>query len=58
MCAAAGAFPPYLLDELAKAGVLAGTIDPDTVRFVTHHDVDDRDLTVAIDALHAIAAAE
>jgi threonine aldolase len=57
VCSAAAAFPPHLLDELAKAGVLAGTIDPDTVRFVTHHDVDDRDLALAIEALRSIAAA-
>ena len=41
VCAAASAFPPDLLDALAAEGVLAGTVDPDTVRFVTHKDVDD-----------------
>jgi threonine aldolase len=55
VCAAASALPPHLLDELAQAGVLAGTIDPDTVRFVTHCDVDDGDLARAIDALREIA---
>jgi len=55
VCARAGAFPPDLLDALAGAGVLAGTVDPDTVRFVTHHDVDDAGLEHAVDALRAIA---
>jgi len=49
VCARADAFPPDLLDALASEGVLAGTVDPDTVRFVTHKDVDDS----AID--HAVA---
>ena len=49
VCARADAFPPDLLDALAREGVLAGTVDPDTVRFVTHKDVDDS----AID--HAVA---
>src|SRR3954469_17809770 len=49
VCARADAFPPDLLDALAREGVLAGTVDPDTVRFVTHKDVDDP----AID--HAVA---
>ena len=43
------------LDALAADGVLAGTIDVDTVRFVTHHDVDDAGLGRAVDALHRIA---
>jgi threonine aldolase len=41
---------------LAADGVLAGTIDVDTVRFVTHHDVDDAGLARAVAALHGIAA--
>ena len=49
MCARASAFPADVLDVLAAEGVLAGTVDPDTVRFVTHKDVDDS----AID--HAVA---
>ena len=36
-------------------GVLAGTIDVDTVRFVTHKDVDDADLDRAVAALDDIA---
>ena len=44
VCAAAAALPDGVLDALAARGVLAGTIDVDTVRFVTHKDVDDDDL--------------
>jgi threonine aldolase len=55
VCAAASAFPPDLLDVLAAEGVLAGTVDPDTVRFVTHKDVDDAGLDHAIEVLQGIA---
>jgi threonine aldolase len=55
VCAAARAFPPDLLDALASDGVLAGTVDPDTVRFVTHKDVDDAGLAHAVAALQRIA---
>ena len=55
VCARAAALPEHLLAALAELGVLAGTIDVDTVRFVTHHDVDDADLARAIDALNAVA---
>jgi len=33
-----------LLRHLASAGILAGTIAPNTVRFMTHVDVDDADV--------------
>ncbi len=56
VCAAASAFPPDLLDALAAEGVLAGTVDPDTVRFVTHKDVDDAGLDHAIEVLRRIAS--
>jgi len=55
VCARASAFPPDLLDTLASDGVLAGTVDPDTVRFVTHKDVDDAALDHAVAALQRIA---
>jgi threonine aldolase len=47
--------PHGFIDRLAAQGVLAGTIDPDTVRFVTHCDVDDEDLEAARGALLVIA---
>lgn len=43
-----------LLDHLGAAGVLAGTIAPGVVRFVTHHGVGDDDVERA---LRAIASA-
>ncbi|HEX4531906.1 MAG TPA: threonine aldolase family protein [Acidimicrobiia bacterium] len=55
VCARAAALPSGLVDALRAEGVLAGTIDVDTVRFVTHRDVDDAGLARAIDALHRIA---
>jgi threonine aldolase len=57
VCAAASALPDDFLDALARQGIRAGTIDPYTVRFVTHSDVDDDDLDRAIDALGKVAAA-
>jgi threonine aldolase len=55
VCASAGAFPPDVLTRLAAEGVLAGTVDPDTVRFVTHREVDDAGVDHAIDVLRGIA---
>lgn len=49
VCVDAAAVPGGWLGALARKGVLGGTIDPRTIRFVTHKDVDDD----AID--HAIA---
>jgi threonine aldolase len=55
VCAHVAALPEHTLDALAAAGVLAGTIDVDTVRFVTHHDVDDDDLTRVVDAVRGLS---
>ncbi len=43
--------PEKLLGHLENEGILAGTIAPDTVRLVTHHDVDDAGLARAVAAL-------
>jgi threonine aldolase len=43
--------PEKLLDHLSGQGVLAGTIAPQTMRLVTHHDVDDAGLEQALIAL-------
>ena len=56
VCARASALPVDLLPALAAEGVLAGTIDPDTVRFVTHLDVDDAGIDRAVAGLRRIAA--
>lgn len=44
VCARAEHLPSELLAALAAVGVRAGTIDVDTVRLVTHKDVDDADI--------------
>jgi threonine aldolase len=55
VCAAARALPGDIVDQLAVAGVRVGTIDPDTVRFVTHHGVDDAGIEHAEAVLRRIA---
>jgi threonine aldolase len=55
VCASAAALPAKLVESLAAAGVLVGTIDADTVRFVTHADVDDSDIERTVDSLRVIA---
>jgi threonine aldolase len=40
-----------LIDELAGVGVLAGSLDAHTVRFVTHLDAQDDAVTAALDAM-------
>jgi threonine aldolase len=51
VCVVGAALPDGILDALARRGVLAGTIDVDTVRFVTHKDVDDDDVARALAAI-------
>ena len=50
-----GASPDAFVAALAAEGVRAGTIDARTVRFVTHKDVDDHDITRAVAAFDAVA---
>jgi threonine aldolase len=45
------AYPEKLLDHLGQHGVLAHAIAPRTVRFVTHHDVDDDGVAMAVRAI-------
>ena len=45
--------PQKLLAHLESEGILAGTIAPETVRLVTHNDVDDGGLARAVAALAA-----
>ena len=45
-----------LLAELRAAGVLAGTMGPGRLRFVTHLDIDDRDIERAIAAIGGLRA--
>jgi threonine aldolase len=44
VCARLAALPDRFIARLADLGVRCGTIDPRTVRFVTHKDVDDGDI--------------
>lgn len=50
VCARLSALPNDFVARLASAGVRAGTIDPRTVRFVTHKDVDDDGIARTISA--------
>jgi threonine aldolase len=43
--------PENLMAHLHQQGVLAGTIAPGMMRFVTHHDVDDAGLERVVDAI-------
>ncbi|MGA2521131.1 MAG: GntG family PLP-dependent aldolase [Acidimicrobiales bacterium] len=43
--------PRQVLDHLRHEGVLAGTIAPGVLRLVTHHDVDDAGIELAMKAL-------
>jgi threonine aldolase len=45
-----------LLQTLADHGVLAGTVAPNTVRLMTHLDVDDAGVEQALSALAAAGA--
>jgi threonine aldolase len=54
VCARADRLPPTFLPVLEQHGVRAGTIDPETVRLVTHKDVDDVDVGRAIAAFDAL----
>ena len=50
VCARLERLPDKFIDRLAAAGVRAGTIDPRTVRLVTHKDVDDEGIARTIAA--------
>jgi threonine aldolase len=51
VCASVAHLPDDFVDRLAAHGVLGGTIDPRTVRLVTHKDVDDAAVARVIDVL-------
>jgi threonine aldolase len=57
VCAAKAALPDGFVERLEAQGVRAGLIDAQTVRFVTHKDVDDDGLERAIAALDEFARA-
>jgi threonine aldolase len=51
VCAPLAAFPADVLGQLERERVLAGLLDARTLRFVTHKDVDDHDITRVIRVL-------
>jgi threonine aldolase len=57
VCASAARLPERLVERLREQGVLSGTIDPRTIRFVTHAEVDDDAVAATIKAFDAIRAA-
>jgi threonine aldolase len=57
VCARLDVLPDDFVARLAALGVRTGTIDPRTVRLVTHKDVDDDDIARAIKAFDELAAA-
>ena len=54
VCVPLDRLPDKIVERLGEHGVRCGTIDARTVRFVTHHDVDDAGLDRAIAALDAV----
>ena len=56
VCLDRSALPADFLPRLADQGIRAGTIDPSTVRLVTHKDVDDDDLERVLGAIGTLAA--
>jgi threonine aldolase len=55
VCARLDRLPDKIVERLAERGVMIGTIDARTARFVTHKDVDDEGLERAIAAIDAVA---
>jgi len=55
VCADLPKLPERFVDALGAVGIRAGTIDPRTVRLVTHKDVDDDDIATTIAAFDRIA---
>jgi threonine aldolase len=54
VCARADRMPKHFLAALDSNGIRAGTIDPHTVRLVTHKDIDDVDVERTIAAFDAL----
>ncbi len=55
VCARAAALPSTIVADLAERGVRVAAIDTNTVRFVTHKDVDDDAMARVRDALDQVA---
>jgi threonine aldolase len=57
VCAAVARVPDHFVERLAERGVRCGTIDPRTVRLVTHKDVDDEAIVRTISAFDELRTA-
>jgi threonine aldolase len=57
VCAAVARVPDHFVERLAERGVRCGTIDPRTVRLVTHKDVDDEAIARTISAFDELPTA-
>jgi hypothetical protein len=55
LCMPMAALPARFLDRLAARGIRVGTIDPETIRFCTHKDIDDHDVDWVVSVLDEIA---
>jgi threonine aldolase len=55
VCARVDRLPATFLTALDARGIRAGTIDPDTIRLVTHKDIDDSDVDRTIATFDALA---
>ncbi len=55
VCARLEKLPEHFIERLAQLGVRCGTIDPRTVRLVTHKDVDDDDVQRVVKAFDELA---
>src|SRR5262249_3115870 len=56
VCADLPKLPEQFVGGLGAPGIRVGTIDPRTIRFVTHRDVDDDAIAATVDAFDRIAA--
>jgi threonine aldolase len=54
VCCPVSALPEQALERLGDAGILAGTLDPSTFRFVVHKDVDDDGIDRACRAIASL----
>jgi threonine aldolase len=57
VCAAVARVPDHFVQRLAERGVRCGTIDPRTVRLVTHKDVDDEAIARTISVFDELRTA-
>jgi threonine aldolase len=54
VCCPIAALPERTLERLGDAGIVAGTLDPSTFRFVVHKDVDEDGIDRACRAIASL----